>query len=344
MTKVYIIRHAEAEGNLYRRIHGWYNSRLTDTGLLQLNYLQKRFESIQLDAVYSSDLMRTRLTAQAVAKNSGLTVQTTPALREVCAGVWEDRTWGYIGEFYPEQYQYFSNMPLNWQVEGSEAFTHLQDRMENAILCMAAEHPNGTVAAATHGYAIRSLLCRIMGLDGNEIGKVGHSDNTGVTLLEVENGVIRIVYNNDTSHIPDCLSRFRSQAWWKNKDGKDDSLLWFKAENGAEKAFSGTCVSFIAMKETAPAGVITLNTELESDLGFGHITDYRLEPEYRGRCLSVQLLGQAVSVFRTLGRKRLVVRIASESHGIIKYFEHYGFRQTGAQDDMVRLEMDIEVN
>ena len=29
MTTIYLIRHAEAEGNLYRRAHGWYNSTIT---------------------------------------------------------------------------------------------------------------------------------------------------------------------------------------------------------------------------------------------------------------------------------------------------------------------------
>ena len=29
MTTVYMVRHAEAEGNLYRRVHGWYNSLAT---------------------------------------------------------------------------------------------------------------------------------------------------------------------------------------------------------------------------------------------------------------------------------------------------------------------------
>ena len=32
MTTVYMVRHAEAEGNLYRRVHGWYNSLITDNG------------------------------------------------------------------------------------------------------------------------------------------------------------------------------------------------------------------------------------------------------------------------------------------------------------------------
>ena len=30
MTTIYLIRHAEAEGNRYRRAHGWYNSTITD--------------------------------------------------------------------------------------------------------------------------------------------------------------------------------------------------------------------------------------------------------------------------------------------------------------------------
>ena len=35
-TTVYIIRHAEAEGNVYRRIHGQYDSRITPNGLRQV--------------------------------------------------------------------------------------------------------------------------------------------------------------------------------------------------------------------------------------------------------------------------------------------------------------------
>lgn len=40
MTTLYLIRHAEAEGNLYRRIHGQYNSLITDNGYRQIQALQ----------------------------------------------------------------------------------------------------------------------------------------------------------------------------------------------------------------------------------------------------------------------------------------------------------------
>ena len=59
MTTIYLIRHAEAEGNVFRRLHGQYDSNVTPNGLKQIEALAKRFESIPIDAVYASDLTRT---------------------------------------------------------------------------------------------------------------------------------------------------------------------------------------------------------------------------------------------------------------------------------------------
>lgn len=85
-TAVYIIRHAEAEGNVYRRCHGQYNALLTTRAYKQLPYLAKRFENVPLAAVYSSDLFRARVTAQAVAEPHHLSVET----RRCCARlIWE---------------------------------------------------------------------------------------------------------------------------------------------------------------------------------------------------------------------------------------------------------------
>ena len=85
MTTIYLVRHAEAEGNLYRRIHGRYNALITENGYLQIAALEKRFENIHIDAVYSSDLFRTMTTAGAVYKPKGLQLHTDPRLQEIMA-------------------------------------------------------------------------------------------------------------------------------------------------------------------------------------------------------------------------------------------------------------------
>ena len=56
MTRIYLVRHAEAEGNLYRIAQGQYNSILTDRGWRQVEALRRRFADIRIDAVYASDL------------------------------------------------------------------------------------------------------------------------------------------------------------------------------------------------------------------------------------------------------------------------------------------------
>ena len=66
MTTIYLIRHAEAEGNLYRRIHGQYNSLVTDNGYSQIAVLEQRFAGVHIDAVYASDRFRTVTTAGAI--------------------------------------------------------------------------------------------------------------------------------------------------------------------------------------------------------------------------------------------------------------------------------------
>ena len=56
MTTIYLIRHAEAEGNLYRIAQGQANSSITDQGERQLQALASRIAAITIDAVNASDL------------------------------------------------------------------------------------------------------------------------------------------------------------------------------------------------------------------------------------------------------------------------------------------------
>ena len=65
MTRVYLVRHGEAEGNLFRRAQGQYDGRITSLGEKQIALLTGRFRDVPLQAVYSSDLSRSVQTAQA---------------------------------------------------------------------------------------------------------------------------------------------------------------------------------------------------------------------------------------------------------------------------------------
>ena len=102
MTTIYLIRHAEAEGNVYRRCHGQYDSLLTNRAMDQLPYLADRFDEIELSAVYASDLYRARHTAKVIADRKDLKVRVRQDLREIDMCDWEDRTWAYLKRFEGE--------------------------------------------------------------------------------------------------------------------------------------------------------------------------------------------------------------------------------------------------
>ena len=78
MTTLFLIRHAQAEGNLYRIAQGHFDSCITALGYRQIDALAERFKNVHLDALYSSDLRRTRTTATAITRYHDLEMHTTP--------------------------------------------------------------------------------------------------------------------------------------------------------------------------------------------------------------------------------------------------------------------------
>ena len=148
MTTIYLVRHAEAEGNLYRIAHGHYNSCITDDrGCRQIRALAERFWDVPVDAVYASDLIRTRTTAQSIYLPKGLQLHPDPAFREICMGEWEEHPWHELNTKYPEEMYNFNRRADLWRVPGAETAQQVVDRFIPALERVARRHEGGAVAA-----------------------------------------------------------------------------------------------------------------------------------------------------------------------------------------------------
>ena len=226
MTTIYLIRHAEAEGNLYRRAHGWYNSTITDRGYRQIAALTKRFADTKFDAVYSSDRFRTMITALSIYKTHGLPLRTVRTLREIDVGYWEDTPWAELERIDPEQLANFSNDSQNWHVPGCESFAEVRERMRKALTEIAEAHPNGTVAVFSHGMAMRIIVGTLQGMTLHEIDKTGHAENTAVAKLEYENGTFNVIFRDDASHLGDNIATVRKQPWVNDPKGFEGGIYY----------------------------------------------------------------------------------------------------------------------
>jgi len=327
-TKIFLVRHAEAEGNLFRVAHGQYNSNLTPRGYRQLAYLRERFQGEKLDAVYGSDLLRAHATASALYVPRGLEFRPLPLLREINLGSWEQKTWGEIQREDPQMYIDFNQRPHLWRVDRAETFEQVRRRTLQGIRQIAAENPGGTVAAASHGAALRTLLGAAEGRSLEETGATGHGDNTAVSLLEVEGDAIRLVFRDDASHLPESVSTFRRQKWHQS-DAATEPGLWFRTvSEGNNGRIADACLD---RKTVGRVAVITGQAT-------ARITDLSIIPALRGQHYGVQLLGQAVQFARTRKLDKVTLTCREDAEG---YFAQYGFVVTYKDKDRVDMLLDI---
>ena len=375
MTTIYLIRHAEAEGNLYRRPQGQYDSNITPLGRRQVAALAERFRGLPLDGLWASDLIRTQSTASAIQKyHPSLVLHTDPALREVDVGSWEDRTWGEIALEDAEQHRLFSQDPARWHVAGSEPFEHVQQRLRTALLGLADAYPGGTVAVVSHAFAIRALASL---LTGTPYSQIPYGDNTAVTTITADGGALTLVSYADASHLG-ALSTFARQPLGSDPRGRKSDGLFVPLVLPAEQALYTRCYSetwlashgdltgfspTLYLRSAARhakadprclvkllyggalAGVIELDPDRGAGQAAGWISLLWVEPDFRGQRFGAQLLGHAVSLFRKLGREKLRLHVSQTNTAAQGFYQAMGFQQTGKAEGvggpLYLMELDI---
>lgn len=308
MTEIYLIRHGEAEGNVFRRLHGQYNSLLMPRGHIQAQCIEKRFASVRIDACYSSDLTRAGLTARSIYLSKGLPLHRDPRFRELDVGSWEDMTYGYLDNFEAEQMWKFSHDPVNWNVPGAETYDIYTQRFIEAMTEAAEDHDGGTIAIFSHGAVLRSTLMRLFFHGDAE--KLPLSDNAGVSRLFYSKGKFTYDYLNDNSHIPPELSTFYIQSWWRKTDNRKEANLYFLPYSSemsipkevAMPQLDSDGLLMAAFLRDRPIGLLSLGKEEGTT---GKVLGMSLMPQLTGRYYADQFLGCAVSHFRKKGCKDL---------------------------------------
>ena len=376
MTRIYLVRHAQSEGNFYRRAHGMYNSMLTPQGRIQLEALKKRFADIPVDVVYTSPLYRTRATAAAIYEAGQIPVHVLQDLHEVNCGPWEDRTWGDIRYHDPEQLDNFTYHFYRWHIPGAETPEEVRTRMLRALDTIVEQCPGKTAVAVSHGMACRILLGTLEGMSLQEISeKFPHGDNTAVSLIEYDNGKYRVVFANDSSHLKKEISTLAQQKWWRGQGEREIGLRFvplqvssdagaalyqlcraegWMSSHGNMAHFDGAAfldqarrnqaaypeAVLAAYYEDAFAGLLQLDTEMDRSEGAGRIAFAYMTPEYRKHGAGVQLVGEAVSRFRRMGRTKLRLRCAAENQVAQNFYRRCGFRKIGV-DAHAPVNLDI---
>jgi len=186
-TTILLARHGETDWNAVGRWQGHTDRPLTEQGRRQAAALAERLANVEIDAVYSSDLLRAVETAEPVARRLGLPLQTLPELREVDVGTWAGLTRDEVAERFPDGFRRWSEWQTGW--DDGETYDEMGERVVGAILRLADEHPGGRILVVSHGGAIRALHAAAAGIDIAAFRRLQPVvQNARVTAILVENG------------------------------------------------------------------------------------------------------------------------------------------------------------
>ncbi len=369
MTEIYVIRHVQAEGNLFRHMQGHWDGDITPLGRQQCDALALRFRDIPVDAVYSSDLWRARYTASAITRYHDLPVRTDPRLREINIGRWEAAPFANVYWEEPDRIASFMGDPEHFTMPGAESYHDVQRRAVAALREIAEANPGRTVAVTTHGITIRCLLCWVLGVSLNDTDAVPIFHNTGVAHLVYEDGRFTADTINDASHLrPDQLRRVSDlpslrhvcidPAAYRETYERCYADAWLAAHGnmrGYEPTlyFEAACAHFRADPESVMllyegetlAGLIDLDTERGRHAGYGWVSLLYLTPEYRGRGLGVQLLGRVVTKYKLLGRRAVRLHVAEDNRAARAFYLANEFeelsRTSGVESRLLLMEKKL---
>lgn len=380
MTTIYLVRHAEAEGNIYKRAQGQFNSNLTPFGHTQLEKLVERFKDIHIDEVYSSDLKRAYLTAKSIADDKKLIVKTSENLREINMGVIEDMSWANLPKIYPELERAWSKSPETCDIPEGESPTIVANRLYDEICKISSENDGKSIVIASHGAGIRYFLYKINGFPLNDLKAIDWCDNTAVAKLQFTDGKLTIEYYNDNTHVEGMKHPFERKKWYEMTEEELEygANLWFKPidlntefeilseyisefneiaygsrENFKKNEYFEKCKRLIAIDPNCMCfamlgdkivGVSSADLEV-STAKIGYISNIIIDEKYRGMGLTPQLIGELVSIYRKLGKETLSAYVASENYRAQGFYKKIGFveREKFEKDGFMHINMELDI-
>ena len=159
MTEIWLVRHGETPWNAERRVQGWEDIGLNETGVEQARALGRHIKNLtqagqRLDAVYTSDLKRAHATAQTVADEVGLPLNIHKGVRERHFGVLQGLVYDEMDARAPEAAEIWRARDPNAELPGGESLGFFYARVVEAINEIAARHVDQRVMVVSHGGAM----------------------------------------------------------------------------------------------------------------------------------------------------------------------------------------------
>ena len=169
MTEFWLIRHGQTDWNLTGRWQGQSENApgLNNTGRAQALAILDLLPNAKFSAIYSSDLLRARQTAELIADPLGLTIIFEPRLREMNLGIWEGMLSSDIEAQYPHELAERARDPFHTRAPQGESPSDMTPRVISVVDEIAKERADKPAIIVSHGVALAIIICHARGISLN---------------------------------------------------------------------------------------------------------------------------------------------------------------------------------
>jgi broad specificity phosphatase PhoE len=161
MTQFCLIRHGQTDWNLEGRYQGQSDVPLNAVGISQAKTLAMQLKGQSFSAIFSSDLMRAKETADIAAAILNLPVNLDIRLREINQGKWGGQLVDVIKARYADLWDQRKVDPAGVRPPGGETVGEVASRIYAALNEISQKYPDGNVIIASHGLALATVICKV---------------------------------------------------------------------------------------------------------------------------------------------------------------------------------------
>ncbi len=200
MTRIYLERHGQSIGNAGGIYIGHTDLGLTEEGIMQSEITASHLSDEPISAVYSSDLIRAKSTAEPHARIRGLKVKVSKMLREVYVGDWEGRDASELRKL--EDFT-VNRTHRDFVYPNGEDTRRAADRLHREIKRIAALHQNETILIVSHSAVIRAFWYYLCGYtELNMTDRVPFMLNASYCILDYNGEELIPVRYGIADHLP----------------------------------------------------------------------------------------------------------------------------------------------
>lgn len=218
MKRFYLVRHGQTDWNGENRLQGHSDQPLSLLGQEQARQVAKFFASRQVKKVFSSHLMRSRQTAEVIARHNGnghpAVFVIDPALAEMNLGAWEGLTPDEIDAKFEGAYAQWRQMPSAVVIPQAEPVQAFRTRVREVVRKLVEEFEEGEYVVVSHGGVIASVLADLLGADYDAILRRVRLDNASITAVEFGSAIPHVLWINATVHLEGSVIHPPESGWY----------------------------------------------------------------------------------------------------------------------------------